>query len=267
MTVTNGTNSETVTMPSTMHQEYETVTTPLKGDHGQPTVKNPKANGVVNGEDSVNGNLNLPAIPTIDYKTEAAIPPAVCIQHNGESTVPPVQSHEQKADPTSFLVLNETTAQPAVSIKHEGKPLASPVSSHEQKGGLTSSPAQSNGHVDEALLPPCTRLQRFLKESDDILVCPGVYDGFSARIALSVGFKAMYMVCWLLSRHASSTDLLISTQTGAGTTASRLGMADLGVAQLHDMREHAEMIANLDPQRTPLIADMDTGYGGTSSTF
>jgi len=51
-------------------------------------------------------------------------------------------------------------------------------------------------------------------------------------------------------------------QTGAGTTASRLGMADLGVAQLHDMREHAEMIANLDPYGPPLIADMDTGYGG-----
>lgn len=39
-------------------------------------------------------------------------------------------------------------------------------------------------------------------------------------------------------------------------------MADLGIAQLHDMREHAEMIANLDPNGAPLIADMDTGYGG-----
>lgn len=43
-------------------------------------------------------------------------------------------------------------------------------------------------------------------------------------------------------------------------------MADLGVAQLHDMREHAEMIANLDPQGPPLIADMDTGYGGKFSS-
>ena len=43
-------------------------------------------------------------------------------------------------------------------------------------------------------------------------------------------------------------------------------MADLGVAQLHDMREHAEMIANLDPQGPPLIADMDTGYGGELSS-
>ena len=53
-----------------------------------------------------------------------------------------------------------------------------------------------------------------------------------------------------------------STQTGAGTTASRLGQPDLGLAQLSDMRLHADMIANLDPYGTPLIADMDTGYGG-----
>lgn len=39
-------------------------------------------------------------------------------------------------------------------------------------------------------------------------------------------------------------------------------MADLGLAQLHDMRTNAEMIANLDPYGPPLIADMDTGYGG-----
>jgi methylisocitrate lyase len=51
-------------------------------------------------------------------------------------------------------------------------------------------------------------------------------------------------------------------KTGAGTTASRLGMADLGLAQLHDMRTNAEMIANLDPFGPPLIADMDHGYGG-----
>jgi methylisocitrate lyase len=39
-------------------------------------------------------------------------------------------------------------------------------------------------------------------------------------------------------------------------------MADLGLAQLHDMKTNAEMIANLDPFGAPLIADMDTGYGG-----
>ncbi|KAE8153553.1 putative carboxyphosphonoenolpyruvate phosphonomutase [Aspergillus avenaceus] len=88
-----------------------------------------------------------------------------------------------------------------------------------------------------------SKLRRMLRETNEMIVCPGVYDGLSARIAMQVGFKAMYM-------------------TGAGTTASRLGMADLGLAQLHDMRTNAEMIANLDPFGPPLIADMDTGYGG-----
>ena len=43
---------------------------------------------------------------------------------------------------------------------------------------------------------------------------------------------------------------------------SRLGMPDLGVATLNDMRDNASMIASLD-RSVPLIADADTGYGGT----
>ena len=95
----------------------------------------------------------------------------------------------------------------------------------------------------DADAPGSTRLRHMIKNLDHILVCPGVYDGLSARIALSVGFEGMYM-------------------TGAGTNASRLGMADLGIAHLHDMRTNAEMIANLKPDGAPVIADMDTGYGG-----
>jgi hypothetical protein len=91
--------------------------------------------------------------------------------------------------------------------------------------------------------PVSSRLRHMIKNLDYILVCPGVYDGLSARIALSVGFEGMYM-------------------TGAGTNASCLGMADLGIAHLHDMRTNAEMIANLNPNGPPVIADMDTGYGG-----
>lgn len=44
-------------------------------------------------------------------------------------------------------------------------------------------------------LSGASKLQWLLKESDDLIVCPGVYDGFSARIAMSVGFQALYMVC------------------------------------------------------------------------
>lgn len=93
------------------------------------------------------------------------------------------------------------------------------------------------------VIPAASKLRRMLKDTKELIVCPGVYDGLSARIAMEVGFKGLYM-------------------TGAGTTASRLGMADLGLAQLHDMKTNAEMIANLDPFGPPLIADMDTGYGG-----
>ncbi|RDL33274.1 Phosphoenolpyruvate [Venustampulla echinocandica] len=42
---------------------------------------------------------------------------------------------------------------------------------------------------------------------------------------------------------------------------SRLGIADLGVATMNDMRDNAAMIAGIDPT-VPVIADADTGYGG-----
>ncbi|KAL2203470.1 Phosphoenolpyruvate/pyruvate domain-containing protein [Sarocladium strictum] len=92
--------------------------------------------------------------------------------------------------------------------------------------------------------PSLTAAQRLRQklEAGECVVAPGVYDGFSARIALEVGFNALYM-------------------TGAGVTASVHGSADLGIATLNDMRRSAEMIANLSPS-TPVIADADTGYGG-----
>ncbi|QDS71241.1 hypothetical protein FKW77_000109 [Venturia effusa] len=84
---------------------------------------------------------------------------------------------------------------------------------------------------------------RDLLARKEILVCPGVYDGFTARIALKEGFDCLYM-------------------TGAGTAASRLGMPDLGVLSLNDMVANAGMIASLD-RTVPLIADADTGFGST----
>lgn len=113
----------------------------------------------------------------------------------------------------------------------------------EKDGFYEVNGARQEPTVSLHITAGASKLRRMLKETDDLIVCPGVYDGLSARVAMQVGFKAMYM-------------------TGAGTTASRLGMADLGLAQLYDMRTNAEMIANLDPFGPPLIADMDTGYGG-----
>ncbi|KAJ5542736.1 hypothetical protein N7535_005160 [Penicillium sp. DV-2018c] len=113
----------------------------------------------------------------------------------------------------------------------------------EKDGYYEVNGARQEPTVSLYVIPAASKLRRMLKDTKDLIVCPGVYDGLSARIAMQVGFKGLYM-------------------TGAGTTASRLGMADLGLAQLHDMKTNAEMIANLDPFGPPLIADMDTGYGG-----
>ena len=55
-------------------------------------------------------------------------------------------------------------------------------------------PAPVNGHIEDIPTSPATRLKRRLEETKDLIVCPGVYDGFSARIAMLVGCDAMYMV-------------------------------------------------------------------------
>lgn len=54
--------------------------------------------------------------------------------------------------------------------------------------------------LDLVPISGATKLRRMLNETDELIVCPGVYDGLSARIALQLGFSAMYMVSlWLLS--------------------------------------------------------------------
>jgi hypothetical protein len=45
------------------------------------------------------------------------------------------------------------------------------------------------------------RLRRLLADQSQIIVCPGVYDGLTARIALQSGFNALYMVTVLFVFH------------------------------------------------------------------
>ncbi|KAH8673982.1 Pyruvate/Phosphoenolpyruvate kinase-like domain-containing protein [Xylariales sp. PMI_506] len=93
-----------------------------------------------------------------------------------------------------------------------------------------------------AVLKGAAKLRQFLADPEKIVACPGVLDGLTARIALSVGFDALYM-------------------TGAGTAVSRLGQPDLGLTTVDDMATNAGMIAGLD-RDVPVIADADTGFGG-----
>ena len=39
-----------------------------------------------------------------------------------------------------------------------------------------------------------TKLRKMIFETNELIVCPGVYDGLSARTAIEVGFNALYMV-------------------------------------------------------------------------
>lgn len=41
------------------------------------------------------------------------------------------------------------------------------------------------------------KLREYLADPEKVVVCPGVHDGLTARVALSVGFDALYMVSLL----------------------------------------------------------------------
>jgi 2,3-dimethylmalate lyase len=82
---------------------------------------------------------------------------------------------------------------------------------------------------------------RQLLAAGELIVAPGVFEMFSAKLADRLGFKALYM-------------------TGYGISVSHLGEPDAGLATFTDMVGRARTIAQ--GTSTPLIADADTGYGG-----
>src|SRR5256712_2549790 len=88
------------------------------------------------------------------------------------------------------------------------------------------------------------RALRRLVDQKAGVVIPGAYDGVSAKLVERAGFPAVYM-------------------TGYGTSASRLGLPDLGFAGLAEMADHARNMAAA--VEIPLIADADTGYGNALS--
>ncbi|EKM81153.1 hypothetical protein AGABI1DRAFT_112845 [Agaricus bisporus var. burnettii JB137-S8] len=88
---------------------------------------------------------------------------------------------------------------------------------------------------------PSTRLRQMLARPG-IVVAPGVCDGISVRCALEAGFTCLY-------------------QSGAATTASRLGQPDLAIATMNDFVKAARIHCGIKPT-IPVIADADTGFGG-----
>lgn len=76
--------------------------------------------------------------------------------------------------------------------------------------------------------------------ADEILVMPGVFDGFSARVVQAAGYETALI-------------------TGAGLSESRVGRPDVGIMGLADNLDGVRMLASTTDLL--LIADGDTGYG------
>jgi carboxyvinyl-carboxyphosphonate phosphorylmutase len=79
-----------------------------------------------------------------------------------------------------------------------------------------------------------------------LLVVPSAYDGLSAKVIEQAGFKAVHM-------------------TGSGTSASMLGLPDLGFATITEMAWNAKNICLAVD--LPVIMDIDAGYGNAMNTW
>lgn len=85
---------------------------------------------------------------------------------------------------------------------------------------------------------------RDLLADGEMLVSPGVYDGYSARLAEQAGFA------------------LLST-TGAGLVNARLGLPDVGLFSMRDNLDACRAI--VDATTVPISADAETGYGNAAT--
>ena len=85
-----------------------------------------------------------------------------------------------------------------------------------------------------------------LINAPEIVITPGIFDGFSARLIEKAGFKT-------------------ATISGAGTSESRLGWADRGIMGFEENLNNARRIA--DCTDLLLQADADTGYGNALNVY
>ena len=85
-----------------------------------------------------------------------------------------------------------------------------------------------------------------LVNAPEILVQPGIYDGYSARLVQHAGFET-------------------ASISGAGTSESRIGWADRGIMSLEENLANARRLAEC----TDLLlrADADTGYGNALNVY
>lgn len=82
--------------------------------------------------------------------------------------------------------------------------------------------------------------------SKKALTLPGAYDALSARLIQAEGFSAVYL-------------------TGAGLANSMLGVPDIGLVTVTELRDHVARVA--ETVDIPLVVDGDTGFGNAVNTY
>ncbi len=78
------------------------------------------------------------------------------------------------------------------------------------------------------------------------MICPGIFDGFSARLVESMGFKTAAI-------------------SGAGLSEANLGWADVGIMGYEENLHASAALAACTS--IPLSADGDTGYGNAMNVY
>jgi PEP phosphonomutase and related enzymes len=93
-----------------------------------------------------------------------------------------------------------------------------------------------------------TKTQRLRQaiQAPDILVLPGVFDGFSARLVERFGYACAFV-------------------TGSGLSESRLGQVDVGLMGMEESVAGTRAVASCTD--LALLADGDTGYGNAVNAY
>lgn len=90
-----------------------------------------------------------------------------------------------------------------------------------------------------------TQLKEMILEPD-ILVAPSAYDALSAKVIEKAGFRAVHM-------------------TGSGSSASLLGLPDMGFTTISEMAQHGKNICLAVD--LPVFVDADSGHGNALNTW
>jgi len=120
----------------------------------------------------------------------------------------------------------------------------------EPAAATPAHPGRAPAGHDESRGQPMTvskaRTFRELMNAPEILVVPSAYDALSAKVIEQAGFPAVHM-------------------TGSGTSASMLGLPDLGFTSMSEQATNAKnIVLAVD---VPVIMDADAGYGNAMAVW